>query len=318
MTTPVLQRMSSSMRLVTVSALLALLAACAATSPRYPVPALPVSKLEQLRTDALRAAPPVEDGDFRESDLVEVVALDPSLKLDVRYAGSDNFLRAPIYPEARVFLQRPAAEAVVRANRALQAHGYGLLLFDGYRPWYVTWMFWEATPDEKRNFVANPDVGSRHNRGCAIDLSLYDLQTGLEVPMPSGYDEFSERAHPSYAGGTPEQRAARDLLRSVDGSGGLHRRRRRVVALRLPRLAVVSDRHGAVQGPAAEPIDDAAIASSVAPQLVGGFARARPSPARCRRIGGTRRYRREPKRRTCAAASRRRDGAGSAAGSNDR
>jgi D-alanyl-D-alanine dipeptidase len=95
-----------------------------------------------------------------------------------------------------------------------------LLLFDGYRPWYVTWIFWEATPFEKRNFVANPDKGSRHNRGCAIDLSLYDRTTGLEVPMPSGYDEFSERAHPAYAGGTAEQRAARDLLRaSMEAEG---------------------------------------------------------------------------------------------------
>jgi len=213
MTKPILQEFTGALRSIAAAALLALLAACAAASPRYPVPALPVAKLEQLRTDALRATPPVEEGEFRASDLVELVALDPNLKLDVRYAGSDNFLRAPIYPEARVFLQRPAAEAVVRANRALQAQGYGLLLFDGYRPWYVTKLFWEATPEEQRNFVADPDTGSRHNRGCAIDLSLYDLKTGLEVSMPSGYDEFSERAHPGYTGGTPEQRAARDLLR---------------------------------------------------------------------------------------------------------
>lgn len=213
MTTPILQEFTGALRSIAAGAVLALLAACAATSPRYPVPALPVAKLEQLRTDALRATPPVENGEFRASELVELIALDPSLKLDVRYAGSDNFLRAPIYPEARVFLQRPAAEAVVRANRALQAQGYGLLLFDGYRPWYVTKLFWEATPEEQRNFVADPDTGSRHNRGCAIDLTLYDVKTGLEVSMPSGYDEFSERAHPGYTGGTPEQRAARDLLR---------------------------------------------------------------------------------------------------------
>jgi zinc D-Ala-D-Ala dipeptidase len=204
-----------TMRLAITGALLGLLAACAATSPRYPVPALPASKLEQLRTDALRASPPAEEGEFRASDLVEVVTLDAGLKLDVRYAGSDNFLRAPIYPEARVFLQRPAAEAVVRAHRALQAQGYGLLLFDGYRPWYVTRLFWDATPPELRDFVADPAVGSRHNRGCAIDLTLYDLRTGREVQMPSGYDEFSERAHPDYAGGTPQQRAARDLLRTT-------------------------------------------------------------------------------------------------------
>ncbi len=204
------------LRAALAAALLAnLLSACAGPPSRYPVPVLPASKLEQLRADALLALPPDETGEFLDTDLVEVVTLDPSLRLDVRYAGSDNFLRAPIYPEARVFLQRPAAEAVVRANRALQAPGYGLLLFDGYRPWYVTWMFWEATPAEKRNFVADPATGSRHNRGCAIDLSLYDLKTGLEVQMPSGYDEFSERAHPNYSGGTAEQRAARDLLRTA-------------------------------------------------------------------------------------------------------
>ncbi len=203
-------------RAVLIAGLLAiLLSACAGSPSRYPVPALPVSKLEQLRADALRALPPEETGEFLDTDLVEVVTLDPSLRLDVRYAGSDNFLRAPIYPEARVFLQRPAAEAVARVNRALRAHGYGLLLFDGYRPWYVTKVFWDATPSEQRNFVADPATGSRHNRGCAIDLSLFDLKTGLEVSMPSGYDEFSERAHPDYAGGTSEQRAARDLLRTA-------------------------------------------------------------------------------------------------------
>jgi zinc D-Ala-D-Ala dipeptidase len=124
-----------------------------------------------------------------------------------------NFLRFPVYPEARVFLQRPAAEAVVRANVALRAQGFGLQLFDGYRPWYVTQLFWDATPPEERGFVADPGVGSMHNRGCAVDLTLYEMQTGREVKMPSDYDDFSERAHPAYAGGTPEQRAARDLLR---------------------------------------------------------------------------------------------------------
>lgn len=192
--------------------LAALLAACGST-PRHPVPAPPAARLEQLRADALRAQPPEETGAFRAPDLVEPARLDPGLKLDVRYATSDNFMRAPIYPEARVFLQRPAAEALVRVNQALRAEGYGLLLFDGYRPWYVTWMFWQATPNDQRDFVADPAVGSRHNRGSAIDLSLYDLRTGLEVPMPSAYDDFSERAHPSYAGGTVAQREARDRLR---------------------------------------------------------------------------------------------------------
>jgi D-alanyl-D-alanine dipeptidase len=220
MTTRFIAAFAQGAGLAVLGALLALQTACNSAPPRYPVPALSASKFEQLRAEAMRALPPDETGEFRDTDLVEVVTLDPTLKLDVRYAGTDNFLRTPVYPAARVFLQRPAAEAVARVNRALEPKGYGLLLFDGYRPWYVTWIFWEATPVEKRNFVANPDKGSRHNRGCAVDLSLYDLQTGHEVTMPSGYDEFSERAHPAYAGGTVEQRAARDLLRaSMEAEG---------------------------------------------------------------------------------------------------
>ena len=186
-----------------------LLAACATD----PVPQVPTYKLEALRADALRALPPEEAGTFRPSELVEVATLDPTILLDVRYASRDNFLHWPVYSEARVFLQRPAAEAVVRAHEALRSQGYGLLLFDGYRPWYVTRIFWDAVPPTQREFVADPGQGSKHNRGCAIDLTLYELATGREVAMPSGYDDFSERAHPDYAGGTAAQRAARDLLR---------------------------------------------------------------------------------------------------------
>jgi D-alanyl-D-alanine dipeptidase len=198
-----------------ISALLTLLAAVLVAACVGPATTLPAHELEALRADSLRALPPMEAGPFRDSDLVEVVTLDPTLRLDVRYATDDNLLRWPVYGEARVFLQRPAAEAVVRAHHALQLHGYGLLLFDGYRPWYVTRIFWYAVPPEKRAYVADPEQGSRHNRGCAVDLSLYDLATGTEVAMPSRYDDFSERAHPDHAGGTAAQRAARDLLRQT-------------------------------------------------------------------------------------------------------
>jgi len=95
-------------------------------------------------------------------------------------------------PRRGHFFQRPAAEALVRAHRDLKAQGYGLIIHDGYRPWYVTKIFWDATPNDKKIFVANPAEGSRHNRGCAVDLSLYDLKTGREVKMPSGYDEMTE------------------------------------------------------------------------------------------------------------------------------
>ncbi len=159
--------------------------------------------------------PPKEEGDFREPDLVEVVRLEPTLRLDVRYATSNNFVGRPVYKEARAFLQRPAAEALARAHRALKRQGYGLTVFDGYRPWHVTKLFWDLTPEDKKEFVADPSRGSRHNRGCAVDLTLYDLRTGRQVSMPSEFDEMTERSHINYGGGTPEQRRLRDLLRAA-------------------------------------------------------------------------------------------------------
>jgi len=158
--------------------------------------------------------PPVETGKL-PPDLVEIVALDPTIHLDIRYATSDNFVGRPVYTQARAFLQRPAAEALVRAHRALRDQGYGVVVFDGYRPWRVTRLFWEITPEDKHEFVADPRTGSRHNRGCAVDLSLYDLASGREVEMPSGYDEMTERAYPDYAGGPPEARARREVLRAA-------------------------------------------------------------------------------------------------------
>ena len=159
--------------------------------------------------------PPAEQGSFHKPELVELARLDSTIRLDIRYATADNIVHRPVYRQARAFLQRPAAEALVRANRALSEKGYGLLVFDGYRPWSVTKIFWDSVRPEQRAFVADPKKGSKHNRGCAVDLSLYDLATGREVEMPSAYDETSERASPDYTGGTGEQRARRDLLRSA-------------------------------------------------------------------------------------------------------
>lgn len=159
--------------------------------------------------------PPYERGPFREPDLVELIKLDPTLHLEIRYATSNNFVGRPVYPEARAFLQRPAAEALVRANQSLKQQGYGLLIFDGYRPWTITKLFWDITPADKKQFVADPKKGSKHNRGCAVDLTLFDLKTGREVQMPGVYDEMSERSYPDYTGGTPESRGLRDLLRST-------------------------------------------------------------------------------------------------------
>lgn len=175
----------------------------------------PIHPIDELRAAAARATPPPQPPNLRKPDLVELVKLDPTIKLDIRYAGTNNFMGTPFYTQARAFLQRPAAEAVVRAHHALKAEGYGLLIHDGYRPWSVTKMFWDGTPDDKHIFVADPSSGSKHNRGCAVDLSLYDLETGKPANMPSVYDEMSERAYPDYPGGTTEQRRLRDVLRSA-------------------------------------------------------------------------------------------------------
>jgi zinc D-Ala-D-Ala dipeptidase len=159
--------------------------------------------------------PPNELAATRAADLVELVTLDPTIKLDIRYAGTNNFLGKPVYKEARAFLQRPAATALLAAHRELGQHGYGLLIHDGYRPWAVTKLFWDLTPPNLREFVADPASGSKHNRGCAVDLTMYDRAFGTAVAMPSGYDEMTKRAYPTYQGGPPDGRGRRDLLRAV-------------------------------------------------------------------------------------------------------
>lgn len=173
----------------------------------------PVRPIAELRREALASHPPAEKGPFRPAELVELTRLDSTIKLEIRYATSNNLFGTPFYSEPRAFLQRPAAEALARVSAALRPRGYGLLVHDGYRPWYVTKMFWDASPADKHVFVADPAFGSKHNRGAAVDLTLYELVTGAPVEMVSTYDETSPRAYPDYPGGTSRQRWHRALLR---------------------------------------------------------------------------------------------------------
>jgi D-alanyl-D-alanine dipeptidase len=176
----------------------------------------PVRPLVELRRLALAAKPPDEKNPlFRKPELVDLTKLDKTIKLDIRYASTDNFLGTPFYTSARAFLQKPAAEALVRVHKKLAEKGFGVLIHDAYRPWFVTKMFWDATPEKYHMFVADPLQGSRHNRGCAVDLTLYDLTTGRPVVMPGLYDEFSDRSYADYPGGTSRQRWRRDLLRKA-------------------------------------------------------------------------------------------------------
>lgn len=133
--------------------------------------------------------------------LVELIKLDPAIKLDMRYATMNNFTGRVLYDEARAFLATPAAQAVARASRSAQADGFGLTIYDAYRPWRITKKLWDATPaGPKKEYVANPKRGSKHNRGCAVDLTLHDLRNGKLVEMPTEFDDFSEKAHRDYMG----------------------------------------------------------------------------------------------------------------------
>ena len=180
----------------------------------------PVKPIAGIRKSAIQATPPTETGQFREPDLVEIIQLDPTGKPDIRYASDNNFMGETFYSRPAAFLQKPAAEALVRVHQKLKQEGYGLLIHDAYRPWFVTKMFWDATPSDMKIFVANPQNGSRHNRGCAVDLTLFDLKTGKPLWMGAGYDEFSPRSFPDYPVDSSSARWHRDLLRTSMESEG--------------------------------------------------------------------------------------------------
>ncbi len=180
----------------------------------------PLRPVPELLADAQKAQPPQEPGEHVGSDLVDLTTLDPTIHLDIRYATTNNFLQSVFYSQPRAFMQRSAAESLVRVHQRLKQVGYGLLIHDAYRPWYVTKVFWDATPDSEKQFVADPKEGSRHNRGCAVDLSLYVLATGAPVEMVGTYDETSDRSGADYPGGTALQRWHRELLRHAMEADG--------------------------------------------------------------------------------------------------
>jgi D-alanyl-D-alanine dipeptidase len=149
----------------------------------------------------------------KSSDLVEVKRVIPNVILDVRYATTNNFTGQKLYESDRAFLRRAVAQKLRAAQREFSRMGFGLKVYDAYRPLSVQRRMWAVFPQE--GYVANPAKGSRHNRGAAVDVALVNLRSGRELPMPSGYDEFSEKAHRNYTGGTPEETLNRDLLERI-------------------------------------------------------------------------------------------------------
>lgn len=118
------------------------------------------------------------------------------LKLDIRYATENNFTKQKVYTSADPYLRLPAMRALRKVQDSLSKHNIGLIVFDAYRPYSATVKFYEIVKDTR--FVADPKVGSKHNRGCAIDVSLYDLSTGKELAMPTPFDDFSAKANAAY------------------------------------------------------------------------------------------------------------------------
>ena len=137
------------------------------------------------------------------------------VRLDVRYAREDNFIQRKVYSAPRVFLLEHVAADLLSVHRELSAHGFGLLLFDGYRPWSITKLFWDLSDENTRKFLADPADGSSHNRGCAVDLGLFELATRAPVSMPSDFDEMNEKSYRDYPGGDANSRTKRDLLRAL-------------------------------------------------------------------------------------------------------
>lgn len=130
-----------------------------------------------------------------DDDLVDIQSINPKILVDIRYATKNNFTGRPVYPRAKCYLRRKVALKLDLIQKRLEKIGLGLKIFDGYRPISVQKIFWDYCPDSR--FVAPPEVGSRHNRGSAVDLTLVDTQ-GNELKMPTEFDEFTSRAHRDY------------------------------------------------------------------------------------------------------------------------
>ena len=176
---------------------------------------IPIKEISELREISKNSNPPILDSLDSHKKLVDLKKLDDEFQLDIRYASTNNFMRSKFYKNERAFFNISAADRLIEAKNELKELGYGIIIYDAYRPWFVTKMFWEGTPENLKHFVANPENGSSHNKGCAIDIGLYDIETGESIVMISGYDEFTERAYPNYMGGSKKQRDIRDMLIQV-------------------------------------------------------------------------------------------------------
>ncbi|MEG4289921.1 M15 family metallopeptidase [Microcoleus sp. C2C3] len=148
----------------------------------------------------------------RWARLVDIRTVNRNIRLDIRYATTNNFLKRKLYPISKCALRSSVAQKLALVQTDLEKIGLGLKVYDCYRPFSVTEQMWEVRPDPR--YVANPARGSRHNRGAAIDLTLVD-RTGKELEMPTPYDDFTEKAHGDYQGGSAQSRKNRQVLKDA-------------------------------------------------------------------------------------------------------
>jgi D-alanyl-D-alanine dipeptidase len=145
-----------------------------------------------------------------KKELIDLQKFVPGLVLDIRYATTNNFTNEKIYNLARAYARKPVAESLKKIQEELKPQGLGIKIFDAYRPYKATVKFYEVYRDT--TYVASPYRGSRHNRGCALDLTVIDLKTGEELKMPTEYDSFKKEAWPSTPVSDPLIRKNRALL----------------------------------------------------------------------------------------------------------
>ncbi len=155
------------------------------------------------------------------SKLVEIVKFIPTIKLDLRYGTQNNVTGIVLYKDSRAFIEKAACVALLKVQEQLAKSGYGLVIWDAYRPLSTTKLLWEMAPVENRELTfADPVFGSIHNRGCAIDATLYDLKTKKELSMPSDFDNSTEKARPNYRKLPKETIQRREVLRAAFEANG--------------------------------------------------------------------------------------------------
>ncbi|MFZ5989812.1 MAG: D-alanyl-D-alanine dipeptidase [Bacillota bacterium] len=152
--------------------------------------------------------------------LIELVRIDDSFVLDIKYATEDNFTGKKIYTKSMCLIHKSTAKKLIAANNEFKKLGYRIKIFDAYRPFSAQQVLWDAAED--KSFVANPKKGSIHNRGAAVDVTLVDGE-GNELEMPSGYDEFTKRARLDYKDCPKHQIENRELLGRIMVKHGFKR-----------------------------------------------------------------------------------------------